>query len=162
MTFPVLQHFAASEFRHPDRMDAAYLQWLDKVRHATGVPFHLTSDARTPQENAAASGSSPTSLHLEGRAVDFGLDPWDRETVWDLAAAVVLTPTGVGKELELVDGNGAIPASNVTASVVAAIRQAPTDAAALAILRGLQSHDRHIHLGLFPDVRPSRLVLNLT
>ena len=57
------RYFALAEFRHPELMDEAFVAWLNKVRAEYGFPLTLTSDARTPEENAAASGSSPTSRH---------------------------------------------------------------------------------------------------
>ena len=122
--FPSLRHFTAAEFQNPLLVDEAFVKWLDDVRHAAGVPFKLTSDARTPEHNKKIGGS-PTSLHLLGRAVDFTLRRWDSETLWQIMKAVCSTPTpnGCGIELEYVLG------------------------------------DQHVHLGLFPDTRPSRLVL---
>lgn len=121
-----MKHFQPSEFRAFDKMAPEFLAFLDDVRDTAGVPFRLTSDWRSPVGNAAASGSSPTSLHLLGRAVDFTV-PWTREALWSVTMAVMLRAHGHSVELELVSG--------------------PTD--------------HHIHLGLFPDNRPSRLILTL-
>lgn len=104
--FPTdLVYFARSEFKHPDLMDESFLYWLDSVRSRYGSPLTITSDYRTPEENAVASGSSPTSLHLIGRAVDVQWVP-DRERRWALVAALVQTAsaTGAAPELELVNG----------------------------------------------------------
>jgi hypothetical protein len=103
--FAALKHFTAHKMKHPELMNAAFLVWLDHVRDIAGVPFVLTSDARTPEENAAASGSSPTSLHLLGRAVDFQ----NPENVTDryhiVAAIFACESTAPGPiELELVHG----------------------------------------------------------
>lgn len=105
MSFPALRHFQPSEFHHPDRMDPAFLVWLDAVRDMAGVPFMLTSDARTQAENAAASGSSPTSLHLVGRAVDFQ-NPENVTDRYHIVRAIFLCEgTAPGPiELELVHG----------------------------------------------------------
>lgn len=65
-----LVHFKLSEFRHPELVDYDAARMLDEVRDRYGKPLVLTSDARTPDENAALPGSSPTSLHLVGRAFD--------------------------------------------------------------------------------------------
>lgn len=124
LPFPALRHFTVQEFNHPELLDNAFVQWLDNVRHAAGIPFILTSDARTPEHNREVGGA-PTSLHVSGRAVDFTLRMWDSPTLWRVAHAVCVTPppNGCGIELEFV------------------------------------LSDRHVHLGLFPDQRPSRLVL---
>lgn len=130
MTFPTLDYFAESEFRHPELMDHDFLRWLNRVRWHAGIPFHLTSDARTPEHNARVGGS-PHSLHLQGRAVDFVVRPWTVGNLWRVVEAVMLRPptgtNGAGVELELVQSE----------------------------------RDKHIHLGWYPDDRPSRLILAL-
>ena len=120
--FPALRHFVASEFQHPELVDADALQWLDNVRHAAGVPFRLTSDARTPAHNIEVGGS-PTSLHVLGRAFDFTLRVADPAALYRVVDACMTTPAPFGKEIEYVIG------------------------------------DQHVHIGLFPDQRPSRLIL---
>src|SRR5690348_10699290 len=99
--FATLRWFKASEFHHPEGMDYSYLVFLDNVRAAYGFPIVLTSDFRTPAENAAASGSSPTSLHLIGRAVDCVFPPTAAH-VWDLVRAVQAVAGTRACELELV------------------------------------------------------------
>jgi hypothetical protein len=100
-----LTYFTAMEFRHPELMDGDFCHFLESVRSRYGAPLVLTSDARTPAENAAASGSAPTSLHLIGRAVDLR---WisDRAARWAFMVAVVETARALGvfPELELVNG----------------------------------------------------------
>lgn len=97
-----LRHFALTEFRHPTLVDNAAAIWLDDIRDACGFPLVLTSDARTPEENAAASGSSPTSLHLTGRAFDLRY-PKTAEEVWRFVDAVLLCSGERPVELELVN-----------------------------------------------------------
>ena len=97
-----LRHFARSEFRHPELVQDAAAVWLDDIRDSCGFPLHLTSDARTPEENAAASGSSPTSLHLQGRAFDLQY-PASAELVWRFVDAVMLVSGTRPVELELVN-----------------------------------------------------------
>jgi hypothetical protein len=155
-----LKHFAPAEFKHPDQMDPAALQFFDKCRDLGGVPWTLTSDFRTAEQNAAASGSSPTSLHLLGRAIDFvPAAGWTDEALARIVDGIMLAANAQanGIELELVNGRGAIPALRVTPAVASAIRQASSEAEAFAILSQIQSHDQHLHLGLFPDTRASRL-----
>lgn len=96
-----LRHFALSEFKHASLVENEAAVWLDDVRDACDFPLTITSDARTPEENAAASGSSPTSLHLTGRAFDLRYPATD-ELVWRLVDAVMLVSGQRPVELELV------------------------------------------------------------
>lgn len=96
-----LRHFALTEFSHPTLVDNAAATWLDDIRELCGFPLTITSDARTHEENAAASGSSPTSLHLQGRAFDLRY-PATAEQVWKLVDAVYLASGERPVELELV------------------------------------------------------------
>lgn len=96
-----LRHFALSEFHHPELVENEAAVWLDDIRDAANIPLVLTSDARTAAENAAASGSSPTSLHLTGRAFDLRY-PKNPEEVWKLVDAVYLASGERPVELELV------------------------------------------------------------
>ena len=83
-------------------VEAEAAHFLDAVRETYGAPLVLTSDARTPEENAAARGSSPTSLHLQGRAFDLQWIP-DPEALWRLVDAVYLVAGRNPIELELVN-----------------------------------------------------------
>lgn len=96
-----LHHFSLSEFRHPELVDNAAATWLDDIREAAGFVLTITSDARTQAENDAASGSSPTSLHLTGHAFDLRY-PKTAEEVWRLVDAVFLASGDRPVELELV------------------------------------------------------------
>ena len=96
-----LRWFQVGEFHHPDLVQDAAAVWLDDIREYADFPLVLTSDARTPEENAAASGSSPTSLHLLGRAFDLQY-PGDAEQVWRLVEAVFVVSRSRPVELELV------------------------------------------------------------
>lgn len=117
-----LKHFAPEEFKHWELVDQDAADFLDAVRSVYGQPLVLTSDARTVEENAAASGSSPTSLHLFGRAFDLRWIP-DDAALWRFVVAVMHVGAARSLELELVNSD----------------------------------RDKHIHLGLFTDGRPSRL-----
>lgn len=96
-----LRHFQLSEMRHPELVENAAAVWLDDIREYYDAPLTITSDARTAEENAAASGSSPTSLHLLGRAFDLRY-PDTPEHVWELVAAVLVVSGHRPVELELV------------------------------------------------------------
>lgn len=125
-----LRHFTAAEFNHAPLVDNQAAVFLDNLRSAYGLPLTLTSDARTPEENAAARGSSPTSLHLLGRAFDIRW-PGNEEHAWQFLAAFFQAlgwkppESQQSVELELVHG----PA------------------------------DKHCHFGIYPDARPSRLIV---
>lgn len=97
-----LTYFAYNEWRHPELVDFEAAKFLDAVRSLCGFALVLTSDARTPEENAAASGSSPTSWHLSGRAFDLRY-PGSAERVWLFVAAVVRVAGERPVELELVN-----------------------------------------------------------
>lgn len=96
-----LRHFQVSEFRHPELVQNEAAVWLDDIREYADFPLILTSDARTAEENAAASGSSPTSLHLQGRAFDLRY-PGSPELVWRFVEAVFIVSGSRPVELELV------------------------------------------------------------
>jgi len=98
-----LKHFKWREWKHPELMDFAFTQFLDAVRTEYGFPIVLTSDARTPAENAAASGSSPSSRHLVGQAVDIRFPPTANH-LWLLVHAVYSCQRASPIELELVHG----------------------------------------------------------
>jgi len=125
-----LRWFKAAEFHHPDLVDHAAALFLDQLREHYGHFLWLTSDARTKAENSSASGSSPTSLHLLGRAFDLRW-PGDEERMWQFLEGFFLTLgwtppiTKPSVELELVHS----------------------------------ATDKHIHFGLFPNDRPSRLIV---
>lgn len=126
-----LKHFTPVEWTHPELVDYSAAVFLDQLREAYGMPLTLTSDARTPEENATARGSSPTSLHLLGRAFDIRW-PGNDAQAWAFLRAFFLAlgwkppMTEKSVELELVHG----------------------------------STDQHVHLGIFPDGRPSRLIVS--
>jgi uncharacterized protein YcbK (DUF882 family) len=96
-----LRHFAWSELHHPEGMDFDFMRFLDDVREEYGWPLVITSDFRTPEENAASPGSSPTSRHLVGQAVDLEFPPTSNH-LWLLVEAVVAMQRGPAVELELV------------------------------------------------------------
>ena len=96
-----LRYFKLSEFKHPELVLDQCAVMLDDIRGHYGAPITITSDARTPEENTAASGSSPTSLHLEGRAFDLRYPP-TAELAWRLVDAVYLVSGDRPVELELV------------------------------------------------------------
>lgn len=131
--FNKYENFSKSEFNRPEGIDEEALEFLQQLRTYVGVGFIMTSDYRPPEANAQAGGSG-FSLHLTGRAFDFGLVEWTPEVLWKLAEGVIL----LGKandwpntQLEIVDNPGV---------------------------------DRHIHIGWYPygDTRQSKLYVKPT
>jgi uncharacterized protein YcbK (DUF882 family) len=131
LPFPSLRHIAVTELNHPELVDNTVFKWFDDVRHTCGIPWRLTSDARTEESNNAAGGS-PTSLHRLGRAIDFTVKSYDAATLWKIFSAIALTPPpgGCGVEFEVV----VLPVGGML---------------------------HHLHLGLFPDTRPSRFIVKV-
>ena len=101
MITATLRHFALTELSHPELIANDCAVWLDDIRDLCGFPLTVTSAARTPEENAALPGSSPTSLHLSGRAFDLAWidDPAER---WRFVEAVSLASGERAVELEFV------------------------------------------------------------
>lgn len=69
-----MSFFKPEEFRMDgqivfDRMNAAFLVKLAECRRLAGIAFAITSSYRSPEKNRAVGGS-PSSMHLQGRAVD--------------------------------------------------------------------------------------------
>jgi len=85
---------------HPEEMLPRFLDLLDAIRDIAGTPFRVTSDFRTPEENKVVGGST-TSLHMQGRAIDFGIWPWDSKQLWALTRAVILVGEAYGVTFEL-------------------------------------------------------------
>lgn len=98
-----LRYFTSREFSHPELVDEHAARLLDAIRARYGFPLHVTSDARTAAENAAASGSSPTSWHLKGRAFDLAMPPTPA-ALWRFVHSVMLVVGQEPVELELVGG----------------------------------------------------------
>lgn len=53
-----------------DKMDASFLEMLDKARGYANTPFKLTSSWRSVEKNNSLKNSSKNSSHLKGMAVD--------------------------------------------------------------------------------------------
>lgn len=138
-----LKYFKESEFKYPELMKEWFVYWLDTVRDVANEKFILTSDGRPRNVNAGASGSSSTSLHLVGQAVDMKLPVRSRE-LWNIVSAVVLrsaTSSELRKELERREVHGQLPVMGVELELV----HGPTD--------------RHIHLGVDSRVTFNELIL---
>ena len=77
-----------------------FLDLLDAVRDIAGTAFRVTSDFRTPEENKVVGGSG-TSFHLEGRAIDFVVWPWNAKELWRVTRAVAAVEAAYGETFEL-------------------------------------------------------------
>lgn len=53
---------------------------FDKVREYVGGPLHASSFFRSPELNAAIGGSSKTSQHMKGEAIDIDADTFGHGT----------------------------------------------------------------------------------
>jgi len=98
--FKLLRHFLSVEFAHPEEMEPAFLLLLDNIRDIADTPFWPTSDYRTPDENKIVGGS-PTSLHMQGVAIDFVISPWNAAGLWQVVRAVALVEAAYGVTFEL-------------------------------------------------------------
>ena len=64
-----MRYFEKDEFDNFEKMNKAFLNILDEIRHYSGVPMIITSDYRSKKKNKEVNGS-PDSAHLYGYAVD--------------------------------------------------------------------------------------------
>lgn len=133
----LVKYFKASEFKAPDHIEPKLLLLLDGVRDEFGGPFFITSDGRDPEHNKRVGGV-PTSLHLydaekglKCHAVDF----------WFNAA-----PRPYAQFAQI-------------AEAVATVSNELGVSYQLEIV--YSDKDKHIHLGIFRDPRPSELIFAL-
>lgn len=128
----LMQKFESKEFKHPEMMDQTFLLFLDKVRELAEFPFHLTSDGRTQAENDALKGSGSAATSLHLKGRAVDFS-WPKEKPWEEFA-------------------------RLTMAVISARNLMPN-------LFGYELEfalDRHIHLGLFLDDRPDRVIIAAT
>jgi hypothetical protein len=130
-----VRYFRPSEFDHPDKVSESIIRLLDTVRGVLGRPIVITSDART---------NNPRSLHYAGgdrlcRALDFGISYGDGyPKVWEYYATIAQVAfrrgdaMDLGIELEIVH--------NTEDDII-------------------PGRDLHLHVGIFLDGRPHRLVI---
>lgn len=95
-----LKWFKWSEFDHPEKMDYAFVKYVDDVREEYGFPLVVSSDYRTAAHNKRVGGVS-TSRHLFGQAMDF-MAPPDAAHLWLLVVAVVKAQRAFPVEFEVV------------------------------------------------------------
>jgi hypothetical protein len=104
----VAPELTPADFRHPERMDAAFLRRLSGARRRAGVPFRVRSDHRPPEANLRAGGA-PNSAHRDVpcRAVDLWVhDNEERFHVLEALLAAGFRRIGVYPARE--DGSGSL------------------------------------------------------
>ena len=114
-----MKHFTFNEFDSPDapgsgrNMDRHFLQILDDMREATGIPFHINSGFRTPAHNMAVGGG-PNSAHTRGLAADISAQT-GREKFLIVSEAVAhgIKRIGIGKTFVHVDADGTLPLATI-------------------------------------------------
>jgi len=75
-----LKHFRAAEFApHADKMDVAFLYWLNVVRERAGVPFVVISSYRLGDKGH----------HGRGMAVDLDSRRWSSRDKFKVCAAIM-------------------------------------------------------------------------
>lgn len=101
--FEDIKYFSPSEFKYPHKMDRRLLVFLDTVRDYFGNPIIITNDWR-PDNTTGPSGSSKSSWHKKGRAVDFRISYMGPTTKWKLVDRIyqAQADTETPIELELV------------------------------------------------------------
>lgn len=130
-----IRHFAASEFWRPADMDAEFVVFLDGVRQAYGFPLTITSDARTLEEEEALPGHAEpasSSLHVAEPA----LGRWARAVDLSWITDGVQRWAFVAAVLRVANGRGV------------ELELVPFGG------------NRHVHLGLYRDARPSVLIFS--
>lgn len=94
-----MRHFKVSEFNcshcGENRMDTAFMEQLDELRHMYGKPLTVTSGYRCPEHNAAVSSTGRTGPHTTGRAADLAVDRANALQLLKLALALGFTGIGV-------------------------------------------------------------------
>jgi hypothetical protein len=130
-----VKFFQSAEFQRAADMDAEFVYFLDGLRLAYGHPLRITSDARTVEEEEALPGhAEPASLSLH-----------------------VAEPT-LGRWARAVDLPW-IPEADLRWQFMEAV-------VLVANGRGVElefvpfGNNRHVHLGLFRDDRPSVLIFS--
>ena len=109
------KYFSPQEFRrcNPscsiDQMDAGFLNLLDEVREAAGIPLVLTCAYRT-KAYELRRGRTGNSAHTRGRAVDIRCNTsQNRYKIVSAALACGIRRIGVGKTFVHLDNDESLP-----------------------------------------------------
>lgn len=79
-----IKYFTPAEFKNPERMGFEFLQWLDMLRAAVGMPMVITSSYRSPEYNAQVGGAKDSAhTDVPCNAVDFGERPRPDDPNWN-------------------------------------------------------------------------------
>jgi hypothetical protein len=128
----LMHHFDESDFKHPEIMDSGFLLFLDRVREYADFTFNLTSDGRTQAENDALKNSGSSPYSLH--LVGRAVDvKWPTEKPWEEFARLA---TAVPKARDLFPTKMGFELEYVL--------------------------DGHVHIGLFRDIRPDKIIIALT
>lgn len=77
-------------------MDADFLNYLDLLRKACGMPLRINSGFRCEKHNAELKDSKQNSLHLVGKAADIHCPPVMRWQIINAAIKIGFTGIGIG------------------------------------------------------------------
>lgn len=87
-----LKYFTPGEFKHPEKMGAEFMLWLDNLREVAGVPMVITSSYRSPAYNAAIGGAQDSAHSDEPcNAVDIGRRPRKDDPNWNYTRYKIIT-----------------------------------------------------------------------
>lgn len=109
------KYFAPAEFLRCSpacsikQMDGDFLDTLDRVREAAGIPLLLTCAYRS-REWDLAKGRSGNSAHTRGKAVDIRCNA--SSTRWKIVRAALacgITRIGIGKTFIHLDADASLP-----------------------------------------------------
>lgn len=108
------KYFAPSEFKRCtpscsiDQMDGDFLEILDRVREAAGIPLVLTCAYRS-KAHEKAKGRSGNSAHTRGLAVDIRCNTnANRMKIVRAALEVGIPRIGIGKNFIHIDNDASL------------------------------------------------------
>jgi len=97
------EHFDREEFQchncdcGKNTIDYETMEVLEDVRCHFNKPTHVNSGHRCKKKNDSLSASSPTSQHLDGRAVDIRVDDVSPDLVWKYLIDKYPNKYGIGR-----------------------------------------------------------------
>lgn len=94
-------NFSADEMRCKGSgkclMDPGFMDRLQRLRNALGLPMPVSSGYRSQEYNAQVSKTGRNGPHTTGRAVDITCDGGTMFKIIDLAPALGFTGIGIGR-----------------------------------------------------------------